>query len=77
MRKIAVTAVLAFAFIFTSASVFSQDKPVKKEVKKETTQVVEKKDKKVNKSHCTATDEKKACGSKEKSCQKSCEETCK
>ncbi len=77
MRKIVVTAILAFAFLFTGTSVFAQDKPVKKEVKKETTRVVEKKDKKVNKSHCTATDKKKACGSKEKSCHKSCEETCK
>ncbi|RJP65688.1 MAG: hypothetical protein C4539_12685 [Ignavibacteriales bacterium] len=77
MRKIVVTAVLAFAFLFTSTSVFAQDKPVKKEVKKETTRVVEKKDKKIKKSHCTSTEEKKACGDKEKSCQKSCEETCK
>ncbi len=77
MRKIIVTAILAFAFLSINASVFAQDKQVKKEVKKETTQVVEKKNKKVNKSHCTGTEEKKACEHKEKSCKKSCEETCK
>jgi len=77
MRKIIVAAILAFAFLFTSTSVFAQDKQVKKEVKKETTHVVEKKDIKKKKSHCTSTEEKKACETKDKGCQKSCEETCK
>lgn len=61
MRKIIVTVLITFAFLFTSSSVFAQDKEVKKDVKKETVKVEEKKDVKMDKSHCTPKEEKKGC----------------
>jgi len=69
MRKIIVAALVAFAFLFTSSSVFAQDKEVKKDVKKETVKVEEKKDVKMDMSNCASKEEKKGC------CEHKCSKT--